>query len=176
MRHEPGPVKKALSRDQVSRAKPSGRLEPDPYDPCCPTRLLLDRIGDKWTVLVLGLLRDGPMRFNAMRRAVRGVTQKMLSQTLKSLERDGLVDRQVLPLAPVAVEYSLTPLGATLTSTIEELQRWARDHIVEVAKAQKRYDDALRAASRPRRGAWPGSPRAPSAAREQVSLPGLRNI
>jgi DNA-binding HxlR family transcriptional regulator len=151
MRPERDPVKKALSRDQVSRTKPGARpLAPDPYDRTCPTRILLDRIGDKWTVLVLGLLRDGPMRFNEMRRAIGGVTQKMLSQTLKSLDRDGLVNRKVLQTTPVSVEYSLTPLGATLTATIDELQRWARDHIVEVAKAQKRYDDTLRASAVPK--------------------------
>jgi DNA-binding HxlR family transcriptional regulator len=68
----------------------------------------------------------------------------MLSQTLKALERDGLVTRSVMPTAPVAVEYSLTRLGTTLTSTIDDLQRWARDHIEEVVKAQKRYDQSLR--------------------------------
>ncbi len=137
----PDPVKNALSRDQVSRGKPEATaLPPDPYHSGCPTRLLLDRIGDKWTVLVIGLLQRGPMRFNALRRAIGGVTQKMLSQTLKNLERDGLARREMIPAAPVVVEYSLTPLGATLATTIEGLQRWATDHIPEVADAQERYD------------------------------------
>ena len=114
---------------------------PDPYAAGCPTRLLLDRIGDKWTVLVLGLVCDEPQRFNRLRRGVEGLTQKMLSQTLKALERDGLVTRTVLPTTPVSVEYAVTPLGRTLGATLDGLTRWAREHIGEVASAQRRYDD-----------------------------------
>ena len=106
----------------------------------CPTRVVLDRIADKWTVLVLGLLCQRPLRFNQLRREVDGLTQKMLSQTLKALERDGLVTRKAFPTVPVTVEYSITPLGATLSATVDELQRWARDHNGEVVKAQRRYD------------------------------------
>ncbi len=112
------------------------------YAANCPTRLVLDRIGDKWAVLVLGLLVNGPQRFNRLRREVEGVSQKMLSQTLKSLERDGLVLRRVFPTVPVTVEYSLTPLGATLTETIDGLRIWAESHIEDVLKAQSRYDRA----------------------------------
>ena len=115
---------------------------PDPYAQNCPTRLLLDRIGDKWTVLVLGLLCRRPRRFNSLRRDIEGLTQKMLSQTLRAMERDGLVTRAVLPTAPVSVEYAVTPLGQTLWDTLEGLQRWARDHIGEVLDAQRRYDEA----------------------------------
>ena len=97
-------------------------------DSKCPTRVVLDRIADKWTVLVLGLLCQRPLRFNQLRREVDGLTQKMLSQTLKALERDGLVTRKAFPTVPVTVEYSITPLGATLSATVDELQRWARDH------------------------------------------------
>jgi DNA-binding HxlR family transcriptional regulator len=129
-------VKKALPGNRVSGGEP-----PDPYAAGCPTRMLLDRIGDKWTVLVLGLVSDRPRRFNDMRRGIEGLTQKMLSQTLKALERDGLVTRTVLPTAPVSVEYAITPLGRTLAATLEELQRWARDHIGEVLGAQRRYDE-----------------------------------
>ena len=131
-------VKTALSGDQVSGGEPAA---PDPYDRNCPTRLLLDRIGDKWTVLVLGLVREKPRRFNALRRDIEGLTQKMLSQTLKALERDGLVTRTVLPTAPVSVEYAITPLGWTLAVTLEGLQRWARVHIAEVVAARARYDE-----------------------------------
>jgi len=112
----------------------------DPYSAACPTRLLLDRIADKWTVLVLGLLSDGPVRFNQLRRRIEGISQKMLSQTLKSMERDGLVSKKVFPTVPVTVEYALTPLGRTLTKTISELERWAEAHMDEVLKSQKRYD------------------------------------
>ena len=137
------PVKKALPRHLVSAMKPrSGGEPPDPYDSKCPTRIVLDRIADKWTVLVLGLLYSGPVRFNQLRRAIDGMTQKMLSQTLKGLERDGLIARAVKPTSPVTVEYSITPLGATLAEALGGLKRWASDHIEEVAKAQSRYDAA----------------------------------
>jgi len=113
---------------------------PDAYDAECPTRLVLDRIADKWAVLVLGLLADGPARFNALRRQIGGVSQKMLSQTLKALERDGLVHRQAFATVPVTVEYSVTPLGKTLAATLDTIRVWAEAHIAEVQKAQRRYD------------------------------------
>ncbi|MFL5021927.1 MAG: winged helix-turn-helix transcriptional regulator [Microvirga sp.] len=113
---------------------------PNPYAATCPTRLVLDRVADKWTVLILGLLANGPMRFNQLRRQIEGLSQKMLSQTLKSLERDGLISRKAFPTVPVTVEYSITPLGQTLTSTLDALRIWAESHIGEVLDAQKRYD------------------------------------
>ncbi len=143
MRQSERAVKKASSSQLVSAAKPrASQSPPNPYDSKCPTRVVLDRIGDKWTVLVLGLLCERPLRFNQMRRKIDGLTQKMLSQTLKALDRDGLVARKVNATMPVTVEYSITPLGATLAATVEELQRWARDHIEEVVQAQRRYDSA----------------------------------
>jgi DNA-binding HxlR family transcriptional regulator len=138
-------VKKAPQRHLISAAKPhKAERSADPYNAKCPTRMVLDRIGDKWTVLVLGLLSARPLRFNQLRREIDGLTQKMLSQTLKALERDGLVTRKVTPTVPVSVEYSITPLGATLSATLDQLQLWARAHIGEVIKAQKRYDQAVR--------------------------------
>ncbi|HLW89715.1 MAG TPA: helix-turn-helix domain-containing protein [Roseiarcus sp.] len=113
---------------------------PDPYNATCPTRLVLDRIGDKWAVLTLGLLQAEPARFNELRRRIEGVSQKMLSQTLKSLERDGLVRRRAFPTVPVTVEYSITPLGRTLGATVDALRVWAEAHISEVIAAQRRYD------------------------------------
>jgi DNA-binding HxlR family transcriptional regulator len=101
-------VKKAPSRNLVSQREPSA-APPDPYAAGCPTRLLLDRIGDKWMVLTLGLIRDKPRRFNALRRDIEGMTQKMLSQTLKQMDRDGLITRTVLPTMPVSVQYAITP-------------------------------------------------------------------
>ena len=137
------PVKKALPRHLVSAMKPHvAGQPPNPYDSKCPTLIVLDRIADKWTVLVLGLLCNGPVRFNQLRRDIDGMTQKMLSQTLKGLERDGLVARAVKPTSPVTVEYSITPLGATLAEALGALQRWASDHIEEVVTAQSRYDAA----------------------------------
>jgi DNA-binding HxlR family transcriptional regulator len=112
----------------------------NPYNAQCPTRLILDRVGDKWAVLLLGLLRKEPMRFNALRRHVDGISQKMLSQTLKSLERDGVVKRRAIATVPVTVEYSITPLGVTLAKAVDPLRSWAETHLKEVQAAQRRYD------------------------------------
>src|SRR4029434_453505 len=89
-------------------------MKPNAYSADCPTRQILDRVGDKWAVLILLLIRHEPMRFNALRRAIEGISQKMLSQVLKSLERDGLIRRRAIPTVPVTVEYSITQLGVTL--------------------------------------------------------------
>jgi DNA-binding HxlR family transcriptional regulator len=118
-------------------------LAPNPYAADCPTRLVLDRIGDKWAVLVLLLLSEKPFRFNALRRHIEGISQKMLAQTLKSLDRDGLVSREVFATVPVTVEYSITPLGRTLTGVVDELRIWAETHIDQVLEAQRRYDDTI---------------------------------
>src|ERR1700727_4113612 len=124
-------VKNAQSGNLVSEREPQA-APPDPYAAGCPTRLLLDRIGDKWMVLTLSLIRDKPRRFNALRRDIEGVTQKMLSQTLKQMERDGLVTRTVLPTTPVSVEYAITPLGQPLATVSDVLQLWAPAHTPHV--------------------------------------------
>jgi DNA-binding HxlR family transcriptional regulator len=110
------------------------------YAAGCPTRQALDRIADKWTALVVGLLAERPHRFGELRRAVDGISQKMLTQTLRSLERDGLVDRRAYPTVPVTVEYSLTPLGMTLTEPLAAVRAWAEEHIEEVLAARERYE------------------------------------
>ena len=112
------------------------------YAHACPTRMVLDRIADKWAVLVLGLLGDGPVRFNQLRRQIEGISQKMLSQTLKSLERDGLVSRRATPTVPVTVEYWITPLGETLSATVDNLRIWAETHMEQVLLSQQQYDAA----------------------------------
>lgn len=112
------------------------------YDASCPTRQVLDRIGDKWSVLVLILLVDGPVRFNELRRRIGGVSQKMLSQTLKSMERDGLVHRRAIATVPVTVEYSITPLGRTLATLVDQMRLWAERNLGQVMTAQRRYDAA----------------------------------
>jgi DNA-binding HxlR family transcriptional regulator len=145
-------VKKALIRDMVSTEKPPskaakpprGNWPANPYAADCPTRLVLDRIADKWTVLLLILLSRRSWRFNELRREIGGLTQKMASQTLKGLERDGLVKRKVTPTVPVTVEYSITPLGRTLSDTVDNLRIWAEQHLPDVAKAQKLYDGTIR--------------------------------
>jgi DNA-binding HxlR family transcriptional regulator len=113
---------------------------PNVYAANCPTRQVLNRIADKWAVLVLGLLADGPVRFNQLRKAIDGLSQKMLSQTLKHLERDGLVHREAKATVPVTVEYSITPLGRTLAQTVEAIALWAETNIADVQKAQALYD------------------------------------
>jgi DNA-binding HxlR family transcriptional regulator len=136
-------VKKAQPTHQVSRRKPPAR-PPNPYAADCPTRMALDRIADKWTVLTLGLLVERRLRFNQLRREIEGLSQKMASQTLKALERDGLVTRTAFATVPVTVEYAITPLGRSLAQALAPLARWASDHINEIARARERYDRTAR--------------------------------
>lgn len=114
----------------------------NPYSAKCPTRLVLDRVADKWAMLILALLARGPIRFNRLRATIEGLSQKVLSQTLKRLERDGLVARRAFPTVPVTVEYSATPLGLTLADTADQLTRWAEANIDSVLEAQRRFDQA----------------------------------
>ena len=118
-------------------------LDPPPinvYDADCPTRRILDRIADKWTALIIGLLEGQPKRFSQLQRGIGGISQKMLAQTLRSLERDGLVLRTIYPEVPPRVEYELTPLGRTLIEPIAAIRNWAESHIGTVAAAQTQYD------------------------------------
>jgi len=110
------------------------------YAADCPTRQLLDRIGDKWSALILLLLGDGELRFNELKRRIDGVSQKMLSQTLRSLERDGLVTRTVAPTVPVSVTYAITPLARELMAALRLMIDWAETRMAAVAAAQRRYD------------------------------------
>jgi DNA-binding HxlR family transcriptional regulator len=112
--------------------------------------LLLDRVANKWAVLVVAVLWKGPLRFNELKRAVGGISQKMLSQTVRGLERDGLISRAVTPTVPVTVEYAITPVGETLARTMDALRIWSADHIGEVLVAREAFD--TRAAA----DAWPG--------------------
>jgi DNA-binding HxlR family transcriptional regulator len=108
------------------------------YAAGCPTRQALGRIADKWTVLIVGLLADRPHRFAELRRGIDGISQKMLTQTLRSLELDGLVHRRVTPTVPVTVEYSLTATGRTLCEPLEAVRRWAERHMDQVLAARSR--------------------------------------
>lgn len=123
---------------------PKGTAFPrgDVYAADCPTRKLFDRIADKWSVLILLLLGQEDLRFNALKRRVEGVSQKMLSQTLRSLERDGLVSRTVVATVPVTVSYAITPLGRGLIGSLQSMIDWAETHIPDVAAAQGAYDRA----------------------------------
>jgi DNA-binding HxlR family transcriptional regulator len=106
----------------------------------CPIRDVLDRVGDAWSVLVVITLEHGPLRFNALRRQIGDISQRMLTVTLRNLERDGLVDRRVIPSTPPQVEYSLTPLGRSLAGAIAVLAAWADRNQPEVQRARARYD------------------------------------
>ena len=114
----------------------------NPYDASCPTRRILDRVGDRWTVLVVGILGQGDARFSELRRSIEGISQKMLTQTLRGLERDGLVRRTVYPEVPVRVEYALTTAGRTLLEPLRALQEWSIEHLGDVSASQEAYDRA----------------------------------
>lgn len=109
---------------------------PDVFSSRCVSREVLDLIADKWSVLVLGALMTGTLRHAELRRRIEGISQKMLTQNLRYLERSGLVRREIFPEVPPHVEYSLTPLGATLAGPIAALVGWAEDHMHEVSDAR----------------------------------------
>lgn len=106
----------------------------------CEVRHILDRVADKWSLLVIALLERRSLRFSELRRRIDGVSQRMLTVTLRQLERDGLVKRTVHPVVPPRVEYELTPLGATLHTTIRSLVTWTERHRGEIAAARAAYD------------------------------------
>ncbi|PKH43574.1 transcriptional regulator, HxlR family [Nocardioides alpinus] len=114
----------------------------DAFDPDCPTRVVLDRIGDKWTALVIGSLEDGPLRFSVLRARIGGVAPKVLTQTLRAMERDGLLTRTVHAQVPPRVDYELTPLGASLTGPIATLTDWAETHLGAILASRGDYDAA----------------------------------
>lgn len=112
----------------------------DVFDKNCPTRQVLDRIADKYTVLIMVYLQEKPRRFNELQRMVSGISQKMLTQTLRSLERDGLVTRTIYAEVPPRVEYALTALGESLIDPLDALRYWAESRIDAVIAAQAEYD------------------------------------
>ena len=116
----------------------------DPSNPVCRTiSELLSRIGDKWTVLVVAMLGDGSRRFNELRREIPSVSQRMLTLTLRNLERDGLVNRTVTPTIPPRVDYELTELGHSLLKPISALTQWALGNVTAIHEAQARFDAEL---------------------------------
>jgi DNA-binding HxlR family transcriptional regulator len=120
-------------------------LEPshsDVHNDCRAISDVLARVGDKWTVMVVGLLSDGPMRFNELRRTIDGISQRMLTLTLRGLERDGLVTRTVFPTIPPRVDYELTELGQTLIGPLKSLFAWATSNRPMIAAAQQAFDKA----------------------------------
>lgn len=126
----------------ATQRKLAAKQEYDAFLAACPSRNLLDRISDKWVTLVLSSLGDGDRRFSELARKLAGVSQKMLTQTLRSLERDGLVSRRVTASVPVRVDYSLTPLGASLMPVIQAVKTWAEQNMQAVMLARDSYDAA----------------------------------
>jgi DNA-binding HxlR family transcriptional regulator len=117
----------------------------DWYDRNCPSRQILDRIGDTWSVLIIGSLADGPRRYSQLAARIDGVSPKMLTQTLRGLERDGIISRAVFPEVPPRVEYELTGLGGSLLGLVGEMSTWAEKHIGDVIEARDSYDTRVRA-------------------------------
>jgi len=107
---------------------------------CIAVRNVLDRVGDKWSVLVISLLGEGPRRFNELKRLIEGISQRMLTLTLRGLERDGLVTRTVFPTIPPRVDYALTPLGKNLLEPVSALALWAEAHREQIQSARDKFD------------------------------------
>jgi DNA-binding HxlR family transcriptional regulator len=116
-------------------------VEVSAYAKDCPSRQILDRIGDTWSVLVVMMLADGPQRYTALSRKIEGVSPKMLTQTLRGLERDGLIGRTVHAEVPPRVDYQLTELGRSLLGLVRGLEQWAVTHIDDVQAARLAYDN-----------------------------------
>ncbi|MEV0171015.1 helix-turn-helix domain-containing protein [Streptomyces sp. NPDC050803] len=124
----------------AAQKREQARTEYDAFIRGCPTNQLLDRLSDKWVSLVVSALSAGPMRYSDLTRKIAGVSPKMLTQTLRTLERDGILSRTVTPSVPVRVDYELTPLGASLACLLTAVKDWAETHIEQVHEARERYD------------------------------------
>ncbi|MGW7330672.1 winged helix-turn-helix transcriptional regulator [Streptomyces sp. NPDC054840] len=132
----------ALSETGTGNGNGTGAAITTVYRSDCPSRPILDQIADKWSMMVMTVL-DEPTRFNEIKRRLEGVTQRVLTQTLRRLERNGMVVRRVLPTSPVGVEYSLTPLGASLREPFGRLYDWTVDHADEIHAHQRDYDERM---------------------------------
>ena len=119
---------------------------------CRAVSSVLARVGDKWSVLIIVLLGNGAKRFNEIKRMVGGISQRMLTFTLRGLERDGLVTRTVYPTTPQRVDYELTKLGSTLWKAVEPLSFWAREHVVEILDSRERFDRKKKVGAQPLAG------------------------
>ncbi|WP_405830469.1 winged helix-turn-helix transcriptional regulator [Streptomyces sp. NBC_01176] len=131
-----------MATTTAAQRREQARIEYDAFIRSCPTNQLLDRISDKWVSLVVSALADarGSMRYSDLGRRIAGVSPKMLTQTLRSLERDGILMRTVTPAVPVRVDYELTPLGSSLAGLLSAVKDWAELHIEQVNEARERYD------------------------------------
>ncbi|MFE3192819.1 winged helix-turn-helix transcriptional regulator [Nocardia sp. NPDC059240] len=131
-----------MATKTAAQRREEARRVYDAYIQDCPTRQLLDRISDKWVSLLLNALGDSPRRYSELSRIVTGVSQKMLTQTLRSMERDGLVSRTVTASVPVRVDYELTALGRSLLPVMQAIKGWAETYIEDVLTARETYDRA----------------------------------
>jgi DNA-binding HxlR family transcriptional regulator len=135
----------------ATQKRAQAKAEYDAFLANCPSRQLLDRVSDKWVALIMAALgSDGPRRYSELSRRLAGVSQKMLTQTLRSLERDGLVSRTVTPTVPVTVTYELTGLGLSLQQLMCDVKAWAEAHMDEVLTNRKKYDKPVIARAGPR--------------------------
>ena len=119
-----------------------GGVKPNVLSQSCESRRALDRIADKWTCLIVYALLDGPRRHGELKRTIEGISQKMLTQTLRSMETDGLVKRTVVDVIPPHVEYGLTPLGQTLSDPLVAICHWAMDHLPELQASRQAHTRA----------------------------------
>jgi len=124
----------------AAQRREQARVEYDAFIKGCPTNQLLDRLSDKWVSLVVAALSTGPMRYSDLSRKIAGVSPKMLTQTLRTLERDGILTRTITPSVPVRVDYELSALGSSLAGLLTAVKAWAETHIEEVHEARERYD------------------------------------
>lgn len=124
----------------MNQQRAEARRRYDAYVMECPTRQLLDCIADKWVSLLINALADGPQRYSELSRRVAGVSEKMLTQTLRIMERDGLVERRVTAAVPVRVDYSLTPMGTSLLPVMRTIKEWAETHMDQVLMARADFD------------------------------------
>lgn len=128
-----------MATTTAAQRREEARYAYDAFMRDCPTNQLLGRLSDKWVSLVVAALSRGPQRYSDLRRKIAGVSPKMLTQTLRTLERDGILSRTVTPSVPVRVDYELTPLGRSLAGLLTAVKDWAEEHIEEVHAARERY-------------------------------------
>lgn len=126
-----------------AQRREEARVEYNAFVNDCPTNELLSRLSDKWVAFVVAALSAGAMRYSALSREIAGISPKMLTQTLRTLERDGLISRTVTPSVPVRVDYELTALGASLAVLLTAVKTWSETHIEEVREARSLYDASI---------------------------------
>ncbi|HCT75922.1 MAG TPA: transcriptional regulator [Micromonosporaceae bacterium] len=129
-----------MTTTTAAQRRRQAKIEYDAFLTACPSRQLLDAISDKWVCLTLSTLSNGSQRYSDIARHIAGISQKMLTQTLRNLERDGLIKRTVTPSVPVRVDYELTPLGRSLMPVMGAVKEWAEAHMSKVLQARSTFD------------------------------------